>query len=130
MPEATPAPADDKIAGPFSTDLAGRTVEYRYSTGNHYRIAFGTERLTFLQLNAAEPHEPIPLAYIARQLRPAQYLVHWAVKPASIHVALVVDLDAGTVHVSALMPGRWEFFDSARIVTVMPTESDKTNFAD
>jgi MoaF N-terminal domain len=130
MAEATSAAPDDKITGPFSDALVGRTVEYRYSTGNHYRMAFGHERLTFLQLNAPEPHEPVPLAYLARELRPGQYLVHWAVKPANIHVALVFDLDAGTVHVSALMPGGWEFFDSARIVSSDSTESNKVNSVD
>ena len=130
MTEATPAAADDKIAGPFSDDLVGRTIEYRYSTGNHYRLAFDAKQLTFVHLNAPEPHEPVPLGYVARQLRPAQYLVHWAVKPASIHVALVVDLEAGTVHVSALMPGGWEFFDSARIVNVESADSNSANFAD
>ena len=130
MTETASAAPDDKITGPFSDDLAGRTVEYRYSTGNHYRMAFGPRQLTFLQLNAPDPHAPVPLAYLARELRPGQYLVHWAVKPANIHVALVFDLDAGTVHVSALMPGGWEFFDSARIVSIISTESDKVNSAD
>ncbi len=130
MTEATPAAVGDKIAGPFSDDLVGRTIEYRYSIGNHYRLAFGAEQLTFVHLNAPEPHEPVPLRYVARQLRPGQSLVHWAVKPASIHVALVVDLEAGTVHVSALMPGGWEFFDSARIVNVESTDSNAANFAD
>ena len=130
MAETASVAPDDKIAGPFSDDLVGRTVEYRYSTGNHYRMAFGQERLTFLQLNAPEPHEPVPLAYLARELRPGQYLVHWVVKAANIHVALVFDLDAGTVHVSALMPGGWEFVDSARIVSIRSTESNKANSAD
>ncbi len=123
MPESAPEAVDDKIAGPFSGDLAGRTVEYQYSTGNHYRLTFSSERLTFAHLNAPGPHEPVSLAYVARQLRPAQYLVHWAVKPAAIHVALVIDLDAETVHVSALMPGGWEFFDSARIVSIRTASS-------
>ncbi len=125
MTEATPGVADDKIAGPFSDDLAGRILEYRYSTGNRYRLAFGTAQLTFVHLNAPQPHEPVPLGYVARQLRNAQYLVHWAVKSASIHVALVVDFEAGTVHVSALMPGGWEFFDSARIVNITSAESNR-----
>ena len=127
MTEGAPEAVDDKIAGPFSDDLAGRTVEYQYSTGNHYRLTFGSERLTFAHLNAPEPHEPVSLAYVARQLRPAQYLVHWAVKPAGIHVALVIDLDAETVHVSALMPGGWEFFDSARIVSIRAAQSSLPN---
>lgn len=130
MTETASAVPADKIAGPFSDDLAGRTVEYRYSTGNHYRMAFGPEQLTFLQLNAVEPHEPVPLAYIARQLRPDQYLVHWAVKPANVHVALVFDLGARTVHVSALMPAGWEFFDSARIVSIESTESSSASSVD
>ena len=54
MTEMAPAPSGDKITGPFSDDLAGRTV----------------------------------------------------------------------VHVSALMPGGWEFFDSARIVSIQSTESN------
>lgn len=130
MTETASALPADKITGPFSDDLAGRTIEYRYSTGNHYRMAFGSGQLTFLQLNAPEPHEPVPLTYLARELRPGQYLVHWAVKPANIHVALVFDLDAGSVHVSALMPGGWEFFDSARIVNIKSTESIRVNSAD
>lgn len=130
MAETASVAPDDKIAGPFSDDLVGRTVEYRYSTGNHYRMAFSSEQLTFLHLNAPEPHEPVPLAYLARQLRPGQYLVHWVVKAANIHVALVFDLDAGTVHVSALMPGGWEFVDSARIVSIRSTESNRSNSAD
>jgi hypothetical protein len=130
MAETASVAPDDKIAGPFSDDLVGRTVEYRYSTGNHYRMAFGSGQLTFLHLNAPEPHEPVPLAYLARQLRPGQYLVHWVVKAANIHVALVFDLDAGTVHVSALMPGGWEFVDSARIVSIRSTESNRANSAD
>ena len=124
MAETASVAPDDKIAGPFSDDLVGRTVEYRYSTGNHYRMAFGSGQLTFLHLNAPEPHDPVPLAYVVRQLRPGQYLVHWAVKNANIHVALVFDLDARTVHVSALMPGGWEFVDSARIVSIQSTESN------
>ena len=130
MTETVSAAPDDKITGPFSGDLVGWTVEYRYSTGSHYRMAFGPGRLTFLHLNAPQPHDPVSLAYVARQLRPRQYLVHWAVKPASIHVALVFDLDARTVHVSALMPGGWEFFDSARIVSIESAESNKANSAD
>jgi phenolic acid decarboxylase len=118
-------PEDDYIGGDLSDGLLGATVDYVYSKGNHYRLAFDRDHhVTFQFLNAPGRTEdsdfkaPV-LACRVREIRAGQYLVHWLVKPASIHVALVIDTVEGRVHVSAMMPpNKWEFFDTATIRSV------------
>ncbi len=113
-------PETDYVGGTLSDALLGAVIEYRYTRGTEYRLTFDDSfRLRFEELSASD-HAPTPtLSYRARALRDGQLLVHWIVKPASIHVSLVIDLDESTVHVAAMMPpNRWEFFDTAEITRV------------
>jgi len=77
-----PAPQPDKIGGPSTTELEGTVIEYRYSTGNHYRMEFAAESLSFDHLFPAGPAVG-PLPYRARKLRDVLFLVCWILNPAS-----------------------------------------------
>ncbi|MEO8262737.1 MAG: hypothetical protein ABI566_09220 [Pseudolysinimonas sp.] len=123
-------PQDDFVGGRASTVLEGVTIEYVYSRGTRYRLAFGVDTVEFAVLDHAgpdstRPSTPPPLAYRARDIRPGIVLVHWIVKPATIHVTLVLDLTLRTIHVAAMMPpNRWEFVDTGTLVRVdRPGES-------
>lgn len=126
MPPMPFEPEEDYIGGGVSDALFGATIDYTYSRGNHYQLIFDHDNhVTFHYLNAPgvtedSDHFQAPqLVYRARALRDGQYLVHWIVKPANIHVSLVVDLTEMTVTVAAMMPpNKWEFFDRATIDTV------------
>ncbi len=108
----------DKIGGPTTDALDGLALEYRYSTGNHYRLSFGPAGVWFHLLGDVDEFPRGPLPYRARELRDRMYLVSWIVRPG-IHVALVVDLDQSKIHVSAMMPPtQWEFFDIGEILAV------------
>ena len=102
----------DEIGGEQSSALDGTQVQYRYSTGASYRLTFADGGVVFQQLGGGAP--PIgPLPYRARQLREEQVLVHWIVKPASIHVSLVIDFARQRIDAAAMMPpNRWEYFDT------------------
>lgn len=114
-----PAPQPDKISGPSTTELAGTVVEYRYSTGNHYRMEFDAESLSFDHLVPAGPTIG-PLPYRARRLRDDLFLVCWIIKPG-VHVALIMDFASRQIHVTAMMPpNQWEFFDIAEVLYVRP----------
>ena len=114
------APLPDLVGGPSTTELAGTVLEYRYSTGNHYRMEFAEEGLGFQMLNDPAGVPIGPLAYRARRLRAGLFLVCWIIKPA-VHVALVIDFAQRRVHVTAMMPpNQWEFFDIGEILTARP----------
>ncbi|TWV33802.1 hypothetical protein FRZ03_29315 [Streptomyces misionensis] len=116
--EFAPPAQEDKIGGPSTTELDGMSVEYVYSTGNHYRMEFGADTLTFRLLAGSAPPHTVTLPYRARLIRSGLYLVTWTVKPG-IHVTLLLDLAERTIHVSAMMPpNQWEFFDIGRLLSV------------
>ena len=126
MAEPT-APHPDYIEdAPSSTALDGLSIEYRYSTGNHYRLDFTRDRhMGFEFLNQLEqegratPIEGPLLAFRARDLRPGLTQLHWIVKEADIHVSITVDFDAQRLYVAAMMPpNKWEFWDSADIIAI------------
>jgi hypothetical protein len=111
-------PEDDFIGGTSSSALLGAVIEYRYSRGTEYRLSFDDSfQVRFDELSAAGLRAPTPvLSCRVRELRAGQYLVHWIVKPASIHVSLIIDLDQWRIDSSAMMPpNRWEFFDTGEI---------------
>lgn len=113
-------PEADYVGGTMSDALLGAVIEYRYTRGTEYRLTFDDRfQLRFEELSAVR-HPPTPtLPYRARAIREGQLLVHWIVKPASIHVSLVIDLEESKVHVAAMMPpNRWEFFDTAELTRV------------
>ena len=110
----TQPPAPDEIGGPATTELAGTQLLYEYSTGRKYHLAFEADNVTFLMIKD-EKAKPFSVPYRARKVRDGLYLVHWVVKAASIHVALLLDFERGEVHVAALMPGGIEFFDIAKV---------------
>jgi|SRR5882757_6649288 len=113
-----PPPQDDKIGGPSTQELAGTVIEYKYSTGNHYRMEFAADTLTFHLLSGSSDPHTVTLPYRARELREGQFLVCWTVKPG-IHVALITDFTQRQIHVTAMMPpNQWEFFDLGDIVQV------------
>jgi len=123
-------PQDDFVGGRPSTVLRGMTIEYVYSRGTRYRLAFGDDTVVFTVVDHAGPEStrpstPPPLPYRARDIRPGIVLVHWIVKPAAIHVSLVLDLELRTIQVAAMMPpNRWEFVDTGTLVRIdRPSES-------
>ncbi|WP_406236893.1 MoaF-related domain-containing protein [Nocardia sp. NBC_01009] len=106
----------DLIGGPSTTELAGTVIEYRYTTGNHYRMTFTADNLGFVLLSDPNRHAVDAIAYRARKLREDFYLVCWTLKPG-IHVALLLDFEQRQVHVTAMMPpNQWEFFDIGEIL--------------
>lgn len=110
-----PAPPDE-IVGPFTQDLAGVSLVYRYSHGGDYYITYGTDTVTFqLPLPDGSHTPPITVPYVARALRGNMYLVHWVNPERTVHVTQVVDLAQREVNVSALMPGQWQLFDVGHI---------------
>lgn len=114
-----PPEAPDQIGGEFTTELAGTTLEYQYSTGDRYRAQFGEHELQLTPLHG-DGHGTFPIAYRARRLRDGLYLVGWAAKPIGLHVTLAIDLAQRTINVSALMPGPSEFFDTGSIHELTP----------
>jgi hypothetical protein len=113
-------PEDDYIGGISSSALLGAVIEYRYSRGTLYRLSFDTEHhVRFEELSRPDGPPTPTLPCRVRALRDGQYLVHWIVAPASIHVSLVIDLTESRIDVSAMMPpNRWEFFDTGEITRV------------
>jgi len=114
-------PQDDYVGGTSSSDLHGAVIEYRYTRGTLYRLSFSDDdNVRFDELSAGGDHPPTPtLRCRVRALRDAQYLVHWIVKQAGIHVSLVIDLTQSRIDVSAMMPPNgWEFFDTGEITSV------------
>jgi hypothetical protein len=111
---------------PMSTAHNGLSIEYRYSTGNHYRLNFtddyhvGFEFLNQLeQEGAVTPIDGPFLAFRARDIRPGLTQLHWIVKDADIHVSITVDFDEKRMYVAAMMPpNKWEFWDSATIISI------------
>jgi hypothetical protein len=113
---AVPMMPPDEIVGPFTQDLAGLSLTYRYSEGGDYYITYGTDTVTFrLPLPNGETTPPITVPYVARALRASMYMVHWVNPERTVHVTQVVDLPQMEVNVSALMPGQWQLFDVGRI---------------
>lgn len=120
--DASKAPPAE-IGGPSTREMAGLTIDYKYSGGREYRLSFDADTVTFLPFRIpgdapGTKYEPGTLHYLARSIRPDLYLVHWLVRPpngSDIHVTLLIDLEQRHVHVSALMPGGVEFFDIADI---------------
>ncbi len=114
-------PQNDFVGGTSSSSLLGAVIEYEYSKGTHYRLTFDDSyHVRFDELSAPTGGPPTPtLACRIRALRTDQYLVHWIVKPAGIHVSLVIDLGKSRIDVAAMMPpNRWEFFDTGTILRV------------
>lgn len=114
-------PEPDFVGGNSSSALLGALLEYDYSRGTRYRLEFDdTFHVRFEELSVEGDRAATPtLPCRVRELREGMYLVHWIVKPASIHVSLVIDLTESRIHVSAMMPpNRWEFFDSGEITRV------------
>jgi len=113
-----PPPQVDQIGGPSTTELAGMVMEYRYSTGNHYRMEFTADGLTFELLNAPNGLRVGPLPYRARALREEQFLICWILKPG-VHVAIIADYAQRQIHATAMMPpNQWELFDIGEILRV------------
>jgi MoaF N-terminal domain len=113
-----PAAQPDKIGGPSTRELDGTVIEYRYTTGHHYRMNFAAAGITFTQLDIPGGHTVGPIPYRARQLREDFFLVSWIIKPG-IHVSLILDFEQLRIHVSAMMPpNQWEFFDIGELLHV------------
>ncbi|WP_404952645.1 MoaF-related domain-containing protein [Streptomyces sp. 147326] len=127
-----PPPQPDLIAGPYTDELAGTEIEYRYSSGRHYRMEFDSGTLAFDHLNGpAEGVRVGPLPYRARRLRDGQYLVCWTLKEPGVHVTLVVDFAHDRIDVSAMMPpNRWEFFDAGELLNVTRPQPSRAATAD
>ncbi|KPF90620.1 hypothetical protein IP81_14815 [Novosphingobium sp. AAP83] len=112
--QIAPGSRPDEIGENSTQELDGHQFEYQYPTGRRYRIRFYDDRLSFQLLG--ESNNPVrALPYRAQKVRPGLYLVHWMIPGRTGHVALVIDIPRGKVHVGALMPGQQELFDEARI---------------
>jgi hypothetical protein len=130
------SPHDDMVGPPFSEELDGCVLDYRYATGHRYRLEFfAGEKVSFEMIDSGDG-EPLPLPpddaqgnpidlaaprpCRVRKLRDELFLVHWLVRPGpGIHVALIVDLDRKQVHSAAMMPpNQWEYFDVAEVTEV------------
>lgn len=121
------APHPDLIEdAPMSTTLHGLEIEYRYSTGNHYKLTFDHDyNVGFTFLNQMEregritPTDDLKIPYRAREIRPGLTQLHWIIKDADIHVSLLFDFDAKKIFAAAMMPpNKWEFWDNAEILNV------------
>lgn len=112
-PQLPPGSRPDEILSTGTVDLSGMRVRYEYSSGRGYEALFYDDRLTFAQTDAPAPSVTLP--YRARPLRDGQVLVHFLLPGRIGHVSLVIDLDAGVVYASGLIPGLVEQFDVARI---------------
>ncbi len=116
-----PPPADI-VVGSDTSMMDGVVLEYRYTSGREYRLTFTAEQVTFEMLAAPvykpEFAVPVSLPYLARFVRDQLVMVHWMVPGRSGHVTLLIDFADNKIFVSALMPFKMEFFDSADIHSV------------
>ncbi|KAG2421501.1 hypothetical protein HFD88_005476 [Aspergillus terreus] len=104
----------DKVGGPKTTGMVGRTFEYQYPTGPRYRISFSKELAYFTIPPLPDGTSVVAVPYQQREVRPNLFLVHWMGPGRQGHVALVFDLEQRKVDCAALMPaGLYELFDRA-----------------
>jgi hypothetical protein len=109
----------DLIGGPTSDELEGARVVYAYSTGRRYHVGFDAGQVSFaLEVAPGTVSASHRLPYRARKIGADMFLVHWLSPSRDVHVALLLDLAARTVHVSGVLPGKLEFFDIATIESV------------
>jgi len=118
----------DEIVGPFTQDLNGVSLTYRYSHDGDYYITYGSDTVTFrLPLPDGTHTPPITVPYYARKLRGNMYMVHWVNPERTVHVTQVVDLPHREVNVAALMPGQWQLFDVGHISEMTKPKKHKDN---
>lgn len=104
----------DKVGGPKTTGMVGRTFEYQYSTGPQYCISFSQELVYFTVPPLPDGTKVLALPYQQREIRQDLFLVHWIGPGRQGHVSLVFDLEQKKVDCAALMPaGLYELFDRA-----------------
>lgn len=104
-------------AAPAASSLAGRTLTYQFENGRTYRAAYGLDQVDFELIAPARPDAPAAtFAYRAIALRDGLFLVVW-MDPA-YHTTFAIDLDARTLHASALRPREGAFLGTARILSV------------
>ncbi|OJZ91979.1 hypothetical protein ASPFODRAFT_201807 [Aspergillus luchuensis CBS 106.47] len=104
------------VAAPFPTSSwRAEHSRTRIRPASPTNISFDSEHVYF---NLREKDGTIPstyrkLPYKARLIRsgsPSLILAHWLAPRRQGHVALVFDLEEGTVTVAALMPQKFELF--------------------
>jgi hypothetical protein len=108
----------DQIADGASLDLEGHYLEYRYVTGSSYRLSFDDGFVTAKEIDSPRPQ--VVRAYLARQMRPGQYIIHWMAQDPDGndrkgHIALVLDFETGAVHGTAVLPNGMQIFDVGEI---------------
>lgn len=114
----------DQIADGTSLELEGHYLEYRYVTGSSYRLSFDGGYVTAKEIDSPRPQ--VVRAYLARQMRPKQYIVHWMAQDPNGndrkgHIALVLDFETGGVFGTAVLPNGMQIFDHGEItITSFP----------
>ena len=108
----------DQIADGVSLDLEGHYLVYRYVTGSKYRLSFDDGYVTAKEIDSLRPQ--VVRAYLAREMRPGQYVVHWMAQDPDGndrkgHIALVLDFETGAVHGTAVLPNGMQIFDVGEI---------------
>ena len=108
----------DQIADGASLDLEGHHLEYQYVTGSSYRLSFDDGFVTAKEIDSPRPQ--VVRAYLAREMRPGQYVVHWMAQDPDGndrkgHIALVLDFETGAVHGTAVLPNGMQIFDVGEI---------------
>ena len=108
----------DQIAAGASDDLEGHYLKYEYVTGSKYRLSFADGYVTAKEIDSPRPR--VVRAYLAREMREGQYLVHWMAQDPSGndrkgHIALVLDFGADKVHGTAVLPNGMQIFDTGTI---------------
>ena len=65
---------------------------------------------------------PVVRDYLAREIGPGVYFVHWMAIDRRGHISLVVDIPRELVHGAAVLPNGMQIFDTGDL-----TESSLTN---
>lgn len=119
-----PPHPQDKIGGPKSTGMSGRTLKYTYSSGLHFRISFDEFHVFFTVPRQTDGTWYIGVPYRQREIRPGVYLIHWLVPGRVGHVALVFDVEQKKVDAAALLHDKCELFDRATLDEMYENEEN------
>ena len=107
-----------EIGGTLTTELAGTTITYNYTSGRKYRVTYGPDTLAYLRMDVPGRTLVEGLPYIARKIDTDVYYISWHRPERGEFVTILIDLGKRMLYTSALLEGNDRHFDLAEIVDV------------